>query len=115
MPKFLGFLFTFHFIVLSWVVFRSPDIETLQLFFIRMVSAFSLYDIAKLLESYSGVLIVMFIGYMLHWLPSELERIIKWRLVKAHVIIKILSVVIFGFVIYQFSLMDIKPFIYFRF
>ncbi len=114
-PRFIGFLFTFHFIVLTWVVFRSPNVETLQLFFIRLLSAFSIYDTAKIFNSYSGVLLVLFVGYMIHWLPSELERLLKWKLVKAHVVVKIIAVIVFGLIIYQFSLMDIKPFIYFRF
>ncbi|SMO51734.1 D-alanyl-lipoteichoic acid acyltransferase DltB, MBOAT superfamily [Saccharicrinis carchari] len=114
-PGFIGFLFTFHFIVGTWIVFRSPDVETLQLFFIRLLSAFSIYDMAKLFNSYSGVLLILFLGYMIHWLPSELERLLKWKLVKANIIVKILAVVIFGVIIYQFSLLDIKPFIYFRF
>ncbi len=113
--RFVGFLFTFHFIVFSWVVFRSPDLETLHLFFIRMFSAFSLYDFKELFLSYSNVFIVMFVGYMLHWLPSELERLFKFNLLKANVVIKMIIVVVFGIIIYQFSLLDIKPFIYFRF
>jgi len=114
-PKFIGFLFTFHFIVITWIVFRSPDVDTLQLFFIRLFSAFSIYDMSKLFNSYSGVVLIMFVGYMMHWLPSELERLVKWKLVKANVVIKIIAVVVFGLIIYQFSQMDIKPFIYFRF
>ncbi|WP_066629725.1 MBOAT family O-acyltransferase [Labilibacter marinus] len=114
-PKFIGFLITFHFIVLTWIVFRSPDLETLQLFFIRLKTAFSLYDLKLLFDSYSNVLIVLFIGFMLHWLPSELERLIKIKLIKANIVIKMILVIAFGVIIYQFSLMDIKPFIYFRF
>lgn len=115
MPKFVGFLFTFHFLVVTWIVFRSPDLETLQLFFIRIKTAFSIYDVSVLFQSYTNVLLVMFLGYMIHWLPSELEKLIKFNLIKANIIIKMILVVAFGVIIYQFSLMDIKPFIYFRF
>ena len=114
-PKFVGFLFTFHFIVVTWIVFRAPDLETLQLFFIRLRTAFSIYNMAELFDSYSNVLLVMFIGYMMHWLPSELEKLIKLSFIKANVVIKMILVVVFCVIIYQFSLMDLKPFIYFRF
>ncbi|MGQ1785993.1 MBOAT family O-acyltransferase [Saccharicrinis sp. GN24d3] len=114
-PRFIGFLFTFHFLVFTWIVFRSPDLETLQLFFIRLKTAFSIYDIKQLFLSYSNVLFVMFLGYMIHWLPSELEKLIKYNLIRANVVIKMIIVVAFCVIIYQFSLMDIKPFIYFRF
>ncbi|TLX77650.1 MBOAT family protein [Labilibacter sediminis] len=115
MPKFIGFLFTFHFVVLTWIVFRSPNLETLRLFFIRIQSAFSIYSFQHMFESYAYVLVVFFIGYMLHWLPVELKKTIKVNLIQSHVVIKLILVIVFGVVIYQFSLINVKPFIYFRF
>ncbi|GAF04224.1 MBOAT family O-acyltransferase [Saccharicrinis fermentans] len=115
MPKFIAFLLTFHFIVFTWVVFRSPDMETLRLFLMRLTSAFLIYNPSELFHAYASVLFVIFLGYMLHWLPSELERLIKYNLIRANVVIKMIVVVVFSVIIYQFSLMDIKPFIYFRF
>ncbi len=115
MPKFIGFLFTFHFITLTWIIFRSPDLETLQIYFIRLTTAFSIYDFAELFKSYADILFLMLIGYMIHWLPSELERLIRLNLIRVNIVIKMLLIVVFGIIIYQFSLMDLKPFIYFRF
>lgn len=114
-PKFIGFLFTFHFVVVTWIIFRSSDVETLQLFFMRIKSAFSIYSFQHMFQSYANVLLILFVGYMLHWLPVELKKTIKFNLIKAHIVVKLTLVIVFAVIIYQFSLLDIKPFIYFRF
>lgn len=44
----LSVLLTFHLVVLSWVFFRAPDVETALAMLIQMFSAFSLLDPAVL-------------------------------------------------------------------
>jgi D-alanyl-lipoteichoic acid acyltransferase DltB (MBOAT superfamily) len=114
-PKFISFLLTFHFVVFAWIVFRSPDLDTLNLYLLRIKNAFFIYDSRDLFFSYTNVLTIIFIGFMLHWLPIELNRAIKIILIKTHIMVKLLLVIIFCIIIYQFSLFDVKPFIYFKF
>ncbi len=114
-PKFIGFLLTFHFVVFTWIVFRAPDFNMFSLFLIRIKTAFSIYSLQELFYSYSNVLALLLLGYMLHWLPVELKRISKVSLIKAPFFIKLIILVTFSLIIYQFSLFDVKPFIYFRF
>ncbi len=115
MPKFIAFLLTFHFVVFTWVIFRAPDMETLSLFFVRIKNAFVLYSYKDMAQNYSNVLILLFIGYMLHWLPNEIIRTIRYHYFRIPVFLKIILMVLFCFFIYQFSMYDAKPFIYFRF
>ncbi|MCW3804401.1 MBOAT family O-acyltransferase [Plebeiibacterium marinum] len=114
-PKFLGFLLTFHLVVFSWIIFRSPDLDTFNLFLMRIRTGFFIYDPVQLIKSYFNILIVLAIGYTLHWIPVELRRMIKIYLIKTHLLIKLLILITFCIIIYQFSLFDAKPFIYFRF
>ncbi len=114
-PKFIAFLLTFHFIVFTWVIFRSPDIETLFLFLVRIKNAFIVFSFAEMMKNYSNVLILIFVGYMLHWFPAELIRTIRYYYFRMPDFLKIIFIVLFCFFIYQFSMYDAKPFIYFRF
>lgn len=114
-PSFIGFILTFHFVTLAWIVFRSPDWETLKLYLVRITNAFSIYAIGDVLNSYRQVIAILFAGYLLHWLPKDLLRMIKYQIIKSPVVLKLLLIIVFCLVIYQFSLFDVKPFIYFRF
>ncbi len=114
-PKYIGFLLTFHFVVFTWIVFRSPDLETMGLFFLRIKNAFVVFSLNEMIHNYANVLILIFVGYMLHWLPKELIRTIRYYYFKTPVFLKLAIIVLFCLFIYQFSLSDAKPFIYFRF
>ncbi|WP_282036916.1 MBOAT family O-acyltransferase [Saccharicrinis aurantiacus] len=114
-PKILGRVFTFHFITLTWIVFRSSDIESFNLFIYRIQSAFSIYPINYILAKHSFAVFLIFIGFMSHWLPDNLNRLIKVSFIKSSVILKLLFIIVISIIVYQFSLLEVKPFIYFRF
>jgi hypothetical protein len=114
-PKVFGFIVTFHFVVLTWIVFRSPDLDTLFLFLRRIKETFFIYSIQEQFQSYFHVLFLLFIGFSLHWLPKEITRTVKITVIKAHFLVKLFLMVVLSVLIYQFSMFDVKPFIYFRF
>jgi D-alanyl-lipoteichoic acid acyltransferase DltB (MBOAT superfamily) len=114
-PKFIGFLFTFHFVVFSWIIFRSSDINMLSLYLMRIKSAFFIYQSDQLLMSYSRILLILVLGYTIHWLPLRFKRVVQIYLIKSHIVVKLLLFTAFCIILYQFSLFDVKPFIYFRF
>lgn len=114
-PKFIGFLFTFHFVVFSWIIFRSSDINSPGLYLMRIKSAFFIYQNDQLLMSYSRILLLLFLGYTIHWIPLRFMRVVQIYLIKSHIVFKLLLFITFCIILYQFSLFDVKPFIYFRF
>lgn len=114
-PKVIGFLLTYHFIVFTWIIFRSPDLDTLSVYLMRIQNAFFIYNNPTLLYSYKYIFLMILVGYLIHWLPLGLKRMVKFNLIKAHLVVKLLFVILFCVIIYQFSLLDVKPFIYFRF
>ncbi len=114
-PKPIGFLITFHFVVFTWVIFRSSDLDTFYLFIRRIKDAFLIYENQEMLNSYYNILGILIFGYIIHWIPIELKRMIRINLIKTHLFIKLLLFITFCIIIYQFSLFDAKPFIYFRF
>ncbi len=114
-PKFIGFILTFHFIVFTWIIFRSPDIETFYIYIRRIKDAFFIYQNQDMFISYINILGLLIFGYVIHWIPIELKRLIRINLIKTHLFIKLLLFITFCIIIYQFSLFDAKPFIYFRF
>ncbi len=115
-PKVIGLFVTFHFVVITWTLFRSPDMETFSLFWYRIFSTtFSHYPVHKILNTYSFSIFLILLGYILHWFPSELNKIIKLNYIKSPLILKLLFILMMTIIVYQFSLIDIKPFIYFKF
>ncbi len=115
-PKVIGLIITFHFVVITWTLFRSPDMETFNLYWYRIFSTTINQDsIPNLLNSYAFPIFLMLFGFILHWFPSELSKLIKYSFIKLPLLLKLSFVIVMIIIIYQFSLIDIEPFIYFRF
>jgi len=65
-------LATFHFVCLTWIVFRSDSLEQ-ALNVVRRLGALQ-FSIANLPFS---LLLLLGIGYLSHWLPNKLELLIR--------------------------------------
>lgn len=114
-PKFLGRVFTFHFVTFTWIVFRSSDIDSFNLFIYRIQSAFAIYPLRYVLEQNAFVVFLIFIGFISHWFPQNLNQLIKVTYIKSSIILKFIFIIVIAIIVFQFSLFDVKPFIYFRF
>ncbi len=114
-PKAIPWLITFHFVVFTWIIFRSSDFQFFKLFIRRIFTAFSIYSYQQIFAGYYKVLIFMFIGFFIHWMPVRYEEALKKRFIDMNLIFKTLLIIIAILLLYQFSLSEVTPFIYFKF
>ena len=115
LPKWIGWVLTFIFINLTWILFRANDMECAQSILFRITNAFSPETIIPILTVYKQTLIIIALGYSLHWISKKREDQFVELFIKTPAIIKVFSIVIFIVLVYQFTSTSVQPFIYFKF
>lgn len=96
-----------HDIIAEW--FTANDM-LLQLF-----TNFRLDLLPDLIWSYYQVIIVMAIGFSIHWMPERWKIWYRNKFSRANVFLQLATCVFVVFVLYQLVSSDIQPFIYFQF
>jgi len=112
----LTWLITIHFVVFTFVLFRAPELSTVQMMFKSMVTSFQWSGIFDVLSAHKAIISVMIAGFLLQMIPDAIrvrtrfnaEKGIKW----AGVAVVLFAVV---FIAYQFNTAGSQPFIYFQF
>nr|WP_321450144.1 MBOAT family O-acyltransferase [uncultured Carboxylicivirga sp.] len=113
--RFLGWFITFHFVVVTWIIFRVESIENAEMMIMRLFRAFQPQRITEIVSSQVYLFAIMAIGFSLHFLPVRWHHRFKLYFLGLPLIIKILAASIMIFIIIQLHQSDILPFIYFRF
>ncbi len=114
-PKPLGWFITFHFVVITWMVFRAHSLETLHVMWYRLFNAFQPELFLNIVTSQPYIYIYLALGFTLHWLPEKLKTLFRKRFGRLPVVIKILFAAFILFLIHILHQSDLQPFIYFRF
>lgn len=113
--KAVSVFLTLTFISFTRIFFRSDSLDTVSLIFDRINNHFGLELFFKILQGYSGVLTLILIGYLIHWIPSSIKE--KYRNIFAGLPLYVMAllVVLVVFVMYQLMSDEMQPFIYFQF
>ena len=106
---------TFHFVCLCWIFFRNVDFDNSMAMLRQIGTSFHIELLPQLVEGYWKVLLVMAIGFMLHFLPTSWETAAKRMMVKMPVIGYWLVLVLVIYLAIQMKSSEIQPFIYFQF
>ncbi len=106
---------TFNFITFTRIWFRGESMESTGQILTQIGSNFNLSLIPEILSSYSNVFIMMLIGYIIHWLPSNVKDWYRETFIKLPLIVKILVATITVFAVYQAMSSELQAFIYFQF
>jgi len=108
-PKQLAWLLTFIFVLIGWVIFRSPDFETF-LFIMERVTNLPSYASFNL-----NGLILLTLLFLVTFYAQSIEKAIQSRLSKLNVV----AYAVFCFIVYVICFGSIgegmPPFIYFQF
>ena len=116
-------LLVFHFVTLCWIFFRSgalnavnPPLTTTGSMLMQILTAFQPGVFAEMVGSaYGPALLLIAIGYLLHFRPLGINRLVEARLAGAPFALQalLLALVIWGAI--QMAGSGIVPFIYFQF
>lgn len=106
---------TFHFVCLCWIFFRAANMATVGEIFNQIFYHFNLAIVPEFIAGYRVVLMLMAVGYLLHFIPREAELAAQETITtmplagKAAFMIGVIILVI------QTKSAGVQPFIYFQF
>ncbi|MEO0472872.1 MAG: MBOAT family O-acyltransferase [Bacteroidota bacterium] len=110
-----GIFFTFHFVCFCWIFFRANSYELAIEMINRIFSDFSLAQSWEVLIGYRNVFLLMILGYLLHFLPEDIDLFVYRRFVNYPVLVKSVVLAFVIWLVIQTRSADVQPFIYFQF
>lgn len=113
--KLIGAILTFNLVCFSWVFFRSESMESAKQMLNQIFNRFGGVSIVEIVKSYHLIFLLIFIGFVIHWLPFGFKEWYRGKFIDANILVKGLVILIVVVLIVQFRTADIQPFIYFRF
>ncbi|MFZ4798203.1 MAG: MBOAT family O-acyltransferase [Bacteroidia bacterium] len=113
--QWISTLVTFHFVCFCWIFFRAPNFDIAKQLLNQITNNFNGSIAYTFITSYYKIVLLMLLGYALHFVPKKYETIsLNWftqSSTKVKLAIMLLVIVIF----IQVKSAEIQPFIYFQF
>lgn len=113
--KILGVLFTFHFVCFCWIFFRADSFAKGVQLIKQIALGFSFNLAPQFFNAYPYIMLVMIIGYLLHFTPNKIEVLFEKGITKSPIIVKSLFVAFIAWLSVQVAGSEVVPFIYFQF
>jgi D-alanyl-lipoteichoic acid acyltransferase DltB (MBOAT superfamily) len=113
--NFLGMLVTFHFVCFCWIFFRASDIETVGAMLGQIIHHFNGRIFFEFIIGYKMVMIMMLIGYVLHFMSDDLQLKTEERIIQMPLVMKTVCIVVVIVLVIQTKSAGVQPFIYFQF
>ena len=115
LTKILGVLFTFHFVCFCWIFFRADNMQIASSVIFQIALHFTPGIFAKFIQGYHAVLVVMLMGYTLHFMPKNIELQAQNWVYRMPLAAKVAMMAIVVIIVVQVKSAEIQPFIYFQF
>lgn len=110
-----GVIFTFHFVCFCWIFFRADSYEIAKDIIYRIMNEFNGQLAWQVMTGYREVFLLMLLGYLLHFLPDDLDRVVSNRFIQSPVLVKALTAAVVFWLVIQTRSAEVQPFIYFQF
>ena len=110
-----GILLTFHIVCLGWLMFRADTMQTVELMLRQIFDHFDARIIPQVIEGYTGVFLLIALGYLLHMLPASADRLARQTVARAPLALQVVLAAAVIWCVMQVKSSDIQPFIYFQF
>ncbi|HZK98079.1 MAG TPA: MBOAT family protein [Prolixibacteraceae bacterium] len=111
----LSAFITFHFVSFCWIFFRAENMETAMGMIRQIVFHFSPRIFFEFITGYKSVLLMMVIGYTLHFIPKSVELKTEKIVTNLPLLLKVSFMILVILLVVQFKSAEIQPFIYFQF
>jgi D-alanyl-lipoteichoic acid acyltransferase DltB (MBOAT superfamily) len=113
--RFVSVFFTFHVVTAAWIFFRAQNMTKASQMINRILSPIDTSLIPNMILSYKEVFGIILLGFILHWLPDNLKEKYRGWFIRSPLAVKIITILLVVFIIYQVKSAAIQPFIYFKF
>lgn len=110
-----GLIFTFHFVCFCWVFFRAESFTMGWDMVNQVIHSFQGHIAWQVLIGYREVFLLMFLGYLLHFLPDNIDGFVEKRFITSPMLVKSLTLAAVIWMVIQTRSADIQPFIYYQF
>ena len=111
----INVFFTFHFVMFAWIFFRNPSLANCKVILTQIFSNMQFHILWQVLMGYKLVFLLIFTGYLLHFLPLRFENYCKEKFLNIPLFLKAVAMVVLIYFIVQIKSSDVQPFIYFQF
>lgn len=111
----IGIAVTFSFVCATWVFFRSPSMEVARQVFSQIFTAFHPEIFFDFVTGYKWVVLLMAIGYLLHFTSARVEARTLRLVQRLPVVLYAVMMTGLIWLIMQLRNGDVQPFIYFQF
>lgn len=108
-------MLTFHFVCFCWLFFRASSMQTVGEMLNQMIFHFNAQIVLQFIEGYKMIVLLMVVGYILHFLPKRLELSFQETITDMHFVLKAAWMVAIIVLVIQIKSSAIQPFIYFQF
>lgn len=113
--RLVGVIFTFHLVCAGWLVFRADSMQTAGLLLHQIFTAFDPSLIGQFVKGYRGVVLLIALGYVMHFVPTRGDRWVEGLVTRAPMGVQVAMFVAVIWIVMQVKSAEIQPFIYFQF
>ena len=113
--KVVGVLFTFHFVSFCWIFFRAKTYSNAFEIITQIFNNFDVRLIHQVFDFYTGIVLLIIVGFVLHFKSIKIDKVYSHLLTRAPVFIKALYLAFICWLFVQLSSSEVIPFIYFQF
>jgi alginate O-acetyltransferase complex protein AlgI len=113
--NFVRIFCTFHFVCFCWIFFRAANMATVGEILNQIFFHFSFSLFADFIAGYKVVMMLMVIGYLLHFLPRDAELAAQETVTSMPLAGKAAFMISVIILVIQTKSSGIQPFIYFQF
>ena len=113
--RILGIFATFHIVCFSWIFFRADNMDVVGQVLNQIFLNFHPEIIGNFIEGYKLVVILMLSGFILHFIPKNIENRFSELVNRSPFVLKVVYLSLIILLVVQIRSSEIQPFIYFQF
>jgi D-alanyl-lipoteichoic acid acyltransferase DltB (MBOAT superfamily) len=113
--RILGVLITFHFVCFCWIFFKASSFQDARIIIMQIATNFNGAAWRSLLIGYKSVIIIMALGYIIHFIPKSYEYFSVNVLSRITLVGRIAVLLIFIWIVIQVKQADQVMPIYLQF
>jgi D-alanyl-lipoteichoic acid acyltransferase DltB (MBOAT superfamily) len=113
--KAISLLVTFHFVCFCWIFFRASNMETVYQILDQIFYHFNASIFIEFVSGYRYVVFLLVLGYVLHFIPDDIQTRAEMMVIRMPLIGKALCIVAVIIFVIQTKSAGVQPFIYFQF
>ncbi len=108
-------IITFHFVCFCWIFFRAPNFDIAKQLLNQIFTQFNGSIAYTFVTSYHKIVLVILLGYSLHFIPKKYETATLAWFTNASFAVKFVCMLAVIIIFIQVKSAEIQPFIYFQF